>query len=146
MIEKKGKGNRVGNLRTINLMEADFNYNNKKVARDVLWCCQNNNFLPQEQYGSYYGYNAVTQVCNKKLLFNLAHLLWKPLAVCSNDAKSYYDRIVYSVASLALQQMDIPRAPIVSMLSTIQSMNHVVRTAFGDSDSFINGKDLAKLY
>ena len=29
MIKKKGKGNQVGNLRTINLIEANFNFNNK---------------------------------------------------------------------------------------------------------------------
>ena len=146
IIEKKEKGNQVGNLRIINLIEADFNYNNKKIARDVLWCCENNKFLPREQYGSHHGHNTVIPVCNKKLLFDLAHLLQKPLTVYSNDAKSCYDRIVHSVVSLALQKMSILRALIVSMLSTIQSMNHVVRTAFGDSDSFINGKDLAKLY
>ena len=36
MIEKKGKGNLVTDLRTINLIEADFNYVNKVIAREIL--------------------------------------------------------------------------------------------------------------
>ena len=36
MIEKKGKGNQVSDLRIINLMKADFNFNNKTLAKEVL--------------------------------------------------------------------------------------------------------------
>ena len=48
MIEKKGKGNRVGDLRIINLMEADFNFNNKMIAKDILYYTKKNNLLPKE--------------------------------------------------------------------------------------------------
>ena len=36
IIEKKGKGNWVQNLRMINLIEADFNYSNKVIAKEIL--------------------------------------------------------------------------------------------------------------
>ena len=52
IIKKKGKGNKIGNLRTINLMEADFNFNNKIIARDILYCTEQNDLLLKEQYGS----------------------------------------------------------------------------------------------
>lgn len=37
MIEKKAGDIRVGKLRTIVLFEPDFNFNNKKLGRDVMW-------------------------------------------------------------------------------------------------------------
>ena len=52
MLEKKRKGNHVSKLRTICLLEADFNFNNKKIGRDILRCAEHNNLLPREQYGS----------------------------------------------------------------------------------------------
>ena len=102
MIEKKGKGNKVGDLRTINLMEAGFNFNNKTMTRDILYCAERNDLLPKEQCGSRHGHCASKQASNKRLLFDLAHLLRRPLGVCSTDAKSCYDRILHSFASLAL--------------------------------------------
>ena len=48
MIEKKGKGNRVGDLSTINLIEVDFNFNNKVLARELLKSIEENNLLPKE--------------------------------------------------------------------------------------------------
>ena len=75
MIEKKGKGNRVRDLRTINLIEVDFNFNNKIIAKELLTCMEQNNLLPNEQYGSRYSYYTAKQAVNKKLLFDLAYLL-----------------------------------------------------------------------
>ena len=48
MIEKKGKSNWVGDLRTINLMEVDFNFNNKVIAKELLVCIEKNNLIPDE--------------------------------------------------------------------------------------------------
>ena len=50
MIEKKGKGNLVEHLRTINLMEADFNFANKVLGKDAAACAEQNNIFPKEQY------------------------------------------------------------------------------------------------
>ena len=52
MIEKKGKGNLVKDLKTINLSEVDFNFNNKIMARIIMNCAEVNNLLPKEQCGS----------------------------------------------------------------------------------------------
>ena len=61
-------------------------------------------------------------------------------ALCSNDAKSCYDRIVHSVASLAMQRMGIEQAPIVCMFTTIQRLDHYIRTVYGDSKLSFSGK------
>ena len=52
MIEKKGKSNMVSNQRIINFMEANFNFNNKTIAREVLNYMEKNKILPEEQYRS----------------------------------------------------------------------------------------------
>ena len=52
MIEKKGKGNQVGDLRTINLIKVNFNFNNKVMAKELLNCVEKNNLLPNKQYRS----------------------------------------------------------------------------------------------
>jgi hypothetical protein len=55
-------------------------------------------------------------------------------ALCSNDAKSCYDRILHlAVASLAYQRLGIPFPPVKCMLASIQNMKHHIRTSFGDS-------------
>ena len=52
IIEKEGKDNRVSNLRIINLIEADFNFNNKVIVKVVVKCIESNKLIPKEQYRS----------------------------------------------------------------------------------------------
>ena len=74
MIEKKGKGNLVKDLRIINLIEADFNFNNKIMARMVMQYIEDNKLIPQEQYRSRKGHKAIEQVNNKRLLYDITHI------------------------------------------------------------------------
>ena len=62
-----------------------------------------------------------------------------PGAWCSNDAKSCYDRIVHSVASLAMQRVGAPVEPIICMFTTIQNLQHWIRTVYGDSEINFSG-------
>jgi hypothetical protein len=55
--------------------------------------------VAKERYGSRKNKAAIEQCLNKRLTFDLTRQLKRPLAMCSNDAKSCYDRIVHSVAS-----------------------------------------------
>ena len=57
------------------------------------------------------------------------------MILCSNDAKSCYDRIIHSIASMAMQRLGLPIEPITCMIVTIQQMEHYIRTGFGDSDA-----------
>ena len=138
MLEKKGKGSHVNKLRTICLLEDDFNHNNKKLGRDTMTCAETNGALPREQYGSRKNKSAITHAINKKLLYDTIRLQRKPAMLCSNHAKSCYNIIVHSIASLALQRLDMPIQPIQCMLVTIQELHHHVRTVFGTSSSSIH--------
>ena len=57
----------------------------------------------------------------------------RPLAICSNDAKSCYDRIVLMVAALCLCRLGAPKPAVQSMVTTIHGMQHHMRLTYGDS-------------
>ena len=50
MIKKKDQVERVDKLRTIALLEADFNFNNKLLGKTTLNLAENNNLIAKEQY------------------------------------------------------------------------------------------------
>jgi hypothetical protein len=60
-------------------------------------------------------------------------------SICSNDAKSCYNRILHSVASLCLKQLGLPEGAIVCMFTTLQNLEHTVHTVYGDSEKSYGG-------
>jgi hypothetical protein len=60
-------------------------------------------------------------------------------ALCSNDAKSCYDRIVHSIASILMQQQNDPASSCICVFTTLQNLHHTVRTIYGDSKSGYGG-------
>ena len=139
-LEKKAGNTRVDSLRTILLFEADANQNFKKVGRDMMYRAEELDALAQEQFGSRKTLSSVDQSLNKRLTFDLMRQLKKPGALCSNDAKSCYDRVVHSIASISMQRLGVPQEPIVSMFTTIQNLEHCIRTAYGDSAATFSGQ------
>jgi hypothetical protein len=130
---KKPGNFRVTDMRTIVLFEADFNQNNKLLGRSMMANAEALQQLAPEQYGSRKNLSAIEHGVNKCLSMDLFRQKRLPGGMCINDAKSCYDRIVHPVASICMRRLGVPEAPIVSMLDTIQNMQHHVRTAFGDS-------------
>ena len=55
-------------------------------------------------------------------------------ALCSNDAKSCYDRVVHSVSSLSMHCLGANIGPVKSMFISLQKSAHRIRTAFGISE------------
>ena len=139
MIEKRGKGNLVSNLRTINLMEVDFNFNNKVISRALMYCAEKNHLIPMEQYRSYKEHRAIHQATNKRLLYNIAYFQKCPMILYNNNVKSCYDQIVHSIASLSLQRLSMLLESIKYIFLAIQKMDHYVHTAFGISESKLCG-------
>lgn len=133
MLEKKPGVRKINTLRAILLYEADFNQNNKRLGREMLFRAETAQAVAQEQFGSRKNLSATDQSLNKALTFDIWRQLRQNGALCSNDAKSCYDRIVHNCASLCMQRVGTPTLPIVSMLSTIQQLSHHVRTVFGES-------------
>ena len=125
---------RVEHLRTLLLYDAEFNALLKWLGRQIMLRVEALNAIAPEQYGSCHGHAAIHQSLNMNLTFDLIRQWQIPAAVCSNDAKACYDRIVHAFACLAIRRLGIPQGPIQVMFGTIQQLQHFIQTIHGDSE------------
>jgi hypothetical protein len=88
-----------------------------------------------EQFRSRSCHRAIEQAWNKRLSFDLVRQQRRTAALCSNDMKSCYDRVVHSVASIAMQQQNVADTACICMFTTLQNLEHTVRTIYGDSET-----------
>ena len=139
MLEKKAGNFRVDKLRAILLFEVCFNDQNKQIGRAMMYHTEDMAMLAPEQFGSRKRLSAIEHCVNKRLTFDLWRQKKRPGALCANDAKSCYDRIVHSVASLCMQRVGLPIGPIICMFTTIQNLHHHIRTIYGDSEVSFGG-------
>ena len=121
-------------LRTILLLEADFNMNNKAIGADAMRMGEHHGCLTRDNYGGRKGLQAAEVSMNAQLTYNSIWARRGKAVIMSNDAKGCYDRIAHIVVDLALRRLGVPKPALQSMLETIQEMEHHIRTAFGDSD------------
>ena len=112
---------------------------NKMLGRQMLSNAEEAQATPEEHTGSRKGFKAPLTVLNKRLYFDILRQLKQSGAILSNDAKSCYDRIVHAPASMGMQRWGVPPEAAVCMLSTIQNLEHKVKTAFGLSDLTYGG-------
>ena len=103
------------------------------------------NLIAPEQFGSRKLHSCIDQVIIKRLYYDALRFLRRSGFLCSNDAKACYDRIVHSIASLAMQRVGMPIEAILCMLQSLQNMTHHVKTVHGLSTntygcSLIDGK------
>jgi hypothetical protein len=95
--------------------------------------------LTWEQFGSREVNNAIEQALNKLLSFDLILQGKVDAAMCFNDVKSCYDRIVHAIASILMQQQNVPESACIIVFPKLQNMYHTVRTIYGDSKSGYGG-------
>jgi hypothetical protein len=136
MLLKQKDNFHVEKLRAILLFEADFNFNNKRIGRALMWKAEDNHWLAPEQYGSRKGFSAIDHCLNKRLSFDILRQSKQAGAICINDMKGCYDRIVHSVAALSMKRFGAQDNPLRMMFYTIQQLQHFVRTAYGLSSTF----------
>ncbi len=122
-------------LRTILLLEADFNMNNKVLGSDAMRSGERIKELAPDNYGGRRGLRVAEISMNQLLTYNSIWGRRGRAILMSNDAKGCYDRIAHIVVDLALQRLGAPGPALQSMIETIQDMTHHIRTAYGDSDS-----------
>ena len=99
-------------MRTIQLMPAAFNMNNKKTGREFMAKAEALNLIPKEQAGPRKGHRSNLTALNNVISNDLIRSRIIPSIIIFNDAKSCYDRVVHWVAALALR-----RLPYHSMIS-----------------------------
>lgn len=138
LIQKKQNSVLAEKQRIIHLWEADANAIFKILARHAINIARDNGLLAPEQYGSCPEFSAQALSLAKRLIFDIARQRRDTIAICCNDAKQCYDRIVHTPAALALRRVGIKEGPIRCMFSMIHALEHHVRTGHGTSKDFFS--------
>eukprot|EP00957_Ditylum_brightwellii_P070968 5393097-Ditylum_brightwellii.AAC.1 len=92
-----------------------------------------NGSIAPEQFGGRVFHSAAIQALNVRMFYDQVKLTKIPATSTFIDLVSNYDLVVHSIASLALQWVGVPKAPIFCMLSSLQDMVQSVKTAYGNS-------------
>ena len=144
MLEKIAGVALVTKLRAILLMEADFNYHNKLIfGKRMLDLARAHNLVPDEIY-SEKGRTAEDAILHQVLAYDIARQKRAPFIVASVDAAQCYDRIAHAMAALTLRASKVPDSSVHCMLKPIREMEFYIRTAFGESSTYVGGKELVK--
>ena len=139
-ILKKAAVFEVEKMRTIQLMPAAFNMNNKKTGKEAMRRAETLQLLPDEQAGSRKGHRSILTALNKVLTNDLIRARRLPAVMIFNDAKSCYDRIVLWLAALALRRLGTSKPATLEMMNTLQGARHKICTAYGDSNHSYGGE------
>lgn len=78
---------------------------------------------------------------DSQLTYDISRQLKLPMATVSVDADRCYDRINHIIMSLLLLSLVGAAGLITALLHPIQSMKFYQRTAYGDSKTFMGGRD-----
>jgi len=116
------------------LFKADFNNNNKWLGWAIMRNAEKLDEVAPEQYGSCSQKAAGTQCLNKWLFYEYIRAMRILAALCSNDAKSCYNRIVLLIAVLALCWHGASVPAMESMIATLAQLQHHVRLAYDNSE------------
>ena len=90
-------------MRTICLLNTEFNANNQWIGRMMMSMAEEQFLLTAEQYGSQKNHCSAIEALNKWLNFYLFRNTKQSGILISNNASKRYDCIVHSVAILAIQ-------------------------------------------
>jgi hypothetical protein len=108
MIPKKTNSFRVDKLRTICLVEPDFNFMNKLFGKRMMALAEKNDTIAPEQYGSRKKKSSILHATNKQLVFDIVRQTKLNVSLMVLDAKSCYDRISPPMASISLRRQGAP--------------------------------------
>jgi Reverse transcriptase (RNA-dependent DNA polymerase) len=125
MIPKKSGSIRVDKLRTIVLMEADFNFMNKLIGKRIMRMAEKANSIAPEQFGSRRMKSSIMHAVNKQLTVDILRQEKKSFALITLDAKACYNQIAQPVAAIALKRQGATANMIEAMFSTIEKWKDV---------------------
>ena len=132
-LQKDPDNYNIERLRTIVLIEADHNMNNKYLGSQTMAHAEKHGAIDNDQYGSRKQRSAILVSLNNRLTADIMRQQHVGGAFISTDAKSCYDRITHPALSLSLQRLGVPKSPIQSTIHTLQRMQHHIKTIHGVS-------------
>ena len=138
-LEKKCGIRLLDSLRTIHLLEADFNTATKLIfAQRTMQHAMEHDQIPASQYAKKHS-RPIEAVLLKWLYYDFLRITKTPGIVISNDARGCFDRMALAIGAIAFMRLGVPRNAIKSLFGTLSSMKHFVRTAHGDSSEYYEG-------
>jgi hypothetical protein len=140
MLEKIAGCSLLSKLRSILLMEADYNANNKIIYGMRMLENVRRYGLMAEEIFSEVGKTADDGALSKVLFYDIIRQCRLTAAIASVDATNCYDSIAHAIASIIFQACGVPVEGVEAMLSAIQDMKYFLRTAYGDSKNFRGSK------
>jgi hypothetical protein len=136
MLQKVPGCHLISKLRSILLMEADFNCTNKIIyGTRMLNNVRKFGFMPDEIF-SERNRTAVEGSLSKVLFYDIVRQSRLSAGISSVDADNCYDRVSHAIASLVFRSFGVSQEASGAMLKSIQEMKFFLRTAFGDSSEF----------
>jgi len=143
MAFKKPNNIHVSNIRSIIISEADWNTAGKiHIARRMMQNAEDCNLLPDEHIGGRKGRKATDGVLTKRLFLDNARLLRRPVAIISTDAANCYDRMTHTYIALMCIKWGLAAQVMIALLKPLQLAKHHTRTAYGDSTTYFEGRNL----
>ncbi len=136
MLQKIPGCHLISKLRSILLMEADFNCTNKIIfGMRMLNNVREYGLMPDEIF-SERNQTAEEGSLMKVLFYDVVRQSRLSAGISSVDADNCYDRVSHAIASLVFCSFGVSQEASGAMLKTTQDMKFFLRTAFGDSSDF----------
>ena len=111
------------------------NLHHKYLGRFAMRKAEKFNTLSPEQYGSIKAKAEDIQALNTRHLYDIIRLKRLTATRTLSYLISNYDLVVHSIASPSIQRANINKEPIRCTFTTLQIMEHSIRTSFRDPDS-----------
>jgi len=137
---EKGKGPRLGKLRTITLIEGDLQIlmrifldaKNKELI-------ENNERFSTANYGSRKNYSIETAILEKRLILDHSILSMAPTIYNFTDLKSCYDRQLAKVGGILEESTDRNRNAMKLFTKIMPVFKHYINTGYGISEEYYGG-------
>jgi hypothetical protein len=94
---------------------------------------EDQNLVPEMQYGSRPGKLCITPVLNKQLTHNIIRQTKQTAAIIENDAVGCYDRLMNPLLLLAMRRLGVPETVTKSLGLTWSHTRHAIKTQYGVS-------------
>lgn len=129
----------VDQMRLIQLMDAEFNMNNKMIGRRMMQNAEALGLIPKDQYGSRKHHRSITAALNKRITMDIWRQKRQSGAIAMIDAQGCFDRIAHPVGSLIMQRFGVPKNTVRCLYRVLQEAHHRIATGYGVSEPKYGG-------
>ncbi len=129
----------VHKLRVICLLQADFNWWHKLIfAKQMIQQAMQDGCIPQEYFTKKHSH-CNHAVLTKQFFCDSSRLLQYPAGLGEYDFGDCYNWAAHPPTSIALQSWRIPKTTIRLLLSSMQTMQYVLKTGLGNQRKAMAG-------